>query len=191
MRYIALLFFCLFSIPAYAGKVIAFSGHSCSGKSTMARILSKKINAECLCEPEESEWPIVARKWHEYYASTAMLAMRQFWIPLYIDADKMRDVGNTVLIDTYFLKIVGDYIDKPGMEWLVPADDPYLSVLKQIYEIDETLFPDADCVILFNIRLQDWKKFLQSRGRQWDNNPGFDESFARSKEYVDAATIAH
>lgn len=157
----------------------------------MARLISKKINAECLCEPEESEWPIVARKWHDYYASTAMLAMRQFWIPLYMDADKMRNSDSIVLIDTYFLKIVGYYIDKPGMEWLVPADDPYLSVLKQIYAIDEVQFPDADCVVLFDISLQDWKKFLQSRGRNWDNNPGFDESFARSKEYVDAATIAH
>lgn len=191
--YFLLLHIFIFShvLPAYAGTIIVFSGHSCSGKSTMARLLSKKINAECLCEPEESEWPLVARKWHDYYASTAMLAMRQFWIPLYIDAQKMRNAGNTVLIDTYFLKTVGYYIDKPGMEWLVPADDPYLPLLKQMYQIDEAQFPDADCVVLFDTSLQDWKKFLQSRGRQWDNNLGFDESFARSKEYVDAATIAH
>lgn len=189
--YFILLFFFVSKICADAGKIIVFSGHSCSGKSTMARLLAPKINAACLCEPEESEWPIVARNWHEYYASTAMLAMRQLWIPLYIDADTMRKMGNTVLIDTYFLKIVGYYIDKPGMEWLVPIDDPYLPLLKQIYTLDEAQFPDADCVVLFDISLDDWKKFLRARDRQWDNNPGFDASFSLSKEYVDAATIEH
>jgi hypothetical protein len=46
-------------------------------------------------------------------------------------------------------------------------------------------------VILFDISLQDWKRFLQARGRNWDNNPGFDESFELSKRYVDQATIEH
>jgi deoxyadenosine/deoxycytidine kinase len=178
-------------LSANAGKIIVFSGHSCSGKSTMARLLSKKINAECLAEPEESEWPLVVRKWYEYYASTAMLAMRQFWIPLYVDANKLRNAGKTVCIDTYFLKTVGYYIDKPGMEWLVPANDPYLPLLRQMYELDEDNLPDADCVVLFDSSLQDWKQFLQARGRDWDANPGFAESFAVSKKYVDAATIAH
>ncbi len=184
-----LLFF--ISLNAQLGKVIIFSGHSCSGKSTMARLLAPKIDAECLCEPEESEWPVVARRWYDYHATTAMLARRQFWIPLFVNAGALRADGKTVLIDTYFLKIAGYYIDKPGMEWLVPVDDPYLSLLKQIHILDETQFCDADCVVLFDISLQDWKRFLKARGRNWDNNPGFDESFQISKRYVDQATIEH
>lgn len=176
---------------ANPGKVIIFSGFSCTGKSTLARLVAQKISAIALCEPEESQWPLVARKWYEYRATTAMLAMRQLWIPLYVEADKLRTLGKNIVIDTYFLKTTGYYIDKPGMEWLVPTNDPYLSLLRQIFVKDQNCFPDADCVVLFDVSLEDWKKFLQSRGRQWDTNAGFDQSFAMSKHYVDEATVEH
>lgn len=183
----------VFCIASYAnpGKIIVFSGHSCSGKSTLARLVAQKMNAICKSEPEEKDWPRVAKNWYGYRATTAMLAMRQLWIELFVDADKLRQDGDTVIIDTYFLKIAGYYIDKPGLEWLVGPNDPYVPLLKQMFELDEHMFADADCVVLFDMSLEDWKLFLKSRGRQWDNNPGFDESFVLLKKYVDDATIAH
>lgn len=173
------------------GKIIVFSGHSCSGKSTLARLVAQKMNVICKSEPEEKDWPRVAKNWYGYRATTAMMAMRQLWIELFVDADILRQEGHTVIIDTYFLKTAGYYIDKPGMAWLIGPNDPYVLLLKQIFELDQYMFPDADCVVLFDISLDDWKLFLKSRGREWDNNPGFDESFLLLKKYVDDATIAH
>lgn len=174
-----------------SGKIIVFSGHSCSGKSTLAHLVAQKMNAVCKSEPEEKDWPTIAKNWYGYRATTAMIAMRQLWVELFVDADKSRSDGQTVILDTYFLKTAGYYIDKPGMAWLVGQNDPYISLLKQLFELDEYMFPDADLVVLFDMSLEDWKLFLKSRGREWDNNPGFDESFVLLKRYVDEATIAH
>lgn len=183
--------FIFFSLVLPQGKIIIFSGHSCSGKSTLARLVSQKMGAICKSEPEEEAWPRVAKNWYRYRATTAMMAMRQLWIELYVDADALRKQDNTVIIDTYFLKTTSYYIDKPGMAWLVGENDPYIALLKQLCELDEYMFPDADCVVLFDMSIEDWKLFLKSRGREWDNNPGFDESFVLLKKYVDDATIAH
>lgn len=174
-----------------SGKIIVFSGHSCSGKSTLARLVAQKMNVIYLGETEEKEWPHIAKHWYKYRATTAMMAMRQLWIPLFVDADILRAEGKTVILDTYFLKTSAYYIDKPGMAWLVGENDPYIPLLKQLFELDQSQFPDADCVVLFDMTLEDWKLFLKSRGREWDNNPGFDESFLLLKKYVDEATVAH
>lgn len=173
------------------GKVIVFSGQSCSGKSTLARLVAQKMNVICKSEPEEKDWPRVAKNWHGYRATTAMIAMRQLWIELFVDADVLSQEGHTVIIDTYFLKTSAYYIDKPGMAWLVGNNDPYVAVLKQLFELDQQMFPDADVVVLFDVSLDDWKFYLKSRGRKWDNNPGFDESFLLLKKHVDDATLAH
>lgn len=192
MRVVVYIFLiiCLVSNIIPQGKVIVFSGQSCSGKSTLARLVAQKMNVVCKSEPEEKDWPRVAKNWYGYRATTAMIAMRQLWIELFVDADVLRQEGHTVIIDTYFLKTAGYYIDKPGMAWLIGQDDPYVLLLKQIFELDQHMFPDADCVVLFDVNLDDWKLFLKSRGREWDNNPGFDESFLLLKKYVDDATIA-
>lgn len=173
------------------GKIIVLSGNSCSGKSTMARLLAPVINAHGFFEPEEAQWPLVAQQWGKYYASTSMLAMRQLWIPLYMDAHALRMQGKTSLIDTYFLKIDGYYIDKPGMEWLVPPTDPYMKPLKEIYALDEQHIPDVDCVVLFDIDFDDWKKFVQERKRPWDKDVHLIETFAPNKKYIEEGTIAH
>ena len=112
------------------------------------------MDATCLAEPEEKEWPRVAQNWYGYRATTAMLAMRQLWIELFVDADTLRHAGKTVIIDTYFLKIAGYYIDQPGLSWLVGENDPYIPLLKQLFELDEHNFPDADCVVLFDIEFR-------------------------------------
>ncbi len=177
-------------ISANKGKIIAFSGLSGSGKSTMARALSKTINASCVEEPEECNWTEIILKRDFYGASTAMLEFRQMWAKMYLDAaDLAKD--KIVFIDTYFFKIFGYYLNKPGMEWLVPLNDPYLDILLQINKLDQNVFPDADCVVLLDIDISDWKLFLKARGRDWDKLPGFLESYAFNKKYIADATIEH
>lgn len=174
-----------------SAKIIAFSGHSCTGKSTMARLLAPSINAHCFVEPEEMRWALVARKWNQYSPSAALLAMRNIWIPMYIDADSMRNQGTSSVIDNSFLKIDGYYLGKPGMEWLVPPTDPYMAPLQQIFSIDEGHFPNADCIILFDISFADWNKFAQTRRRQWDVDIELEKTFEPNKKYITEATVDH
>lgn len=178
-------------ISINAGKTIAFSGISGCGKSTMARLLPQKINAICLAEPEEAQWPQVIIQREVYGASAALFALRQLWLPLFIDAAALRKAGNLVCIDTYFLKITGYYLDKPGMEWLMPAHDLYLPLLKQLFLLDQKHVPDVDCVVLFDVSFDEWKLFLKARGRNWDTDTNFCNSYTRTREYVRDATIEH
>jgi deoxyadenosine/deoxycytidine kinase len=172
------------------GKIIAFSGLSGIGKSTMARILSKKIGIGYISEPEESEWPALIVQRALYGPATALLAFRQIWAKMYVDANVLAQ-ETSILIDTYFFKIFGYYLNKPGMEWLLPPTDPYLPLLLQINHLDQTFFPDAQCVVLFDIDSEDWLLFLKARGRNWDKLPGFVESHELTKKYIREATITH
>lgn len=189
--YILIFLFFLNHINANnSGKIIAFSGLSGSGKSTMAKILSEKIKAEYVGEPEENEWPEIIIRRDFYGPALAMLEFRQMWAKIYLDAKHLAQ-EKIVFVDTYFFKIFGYYLNKPGMEWLVPPQDPYLPILLQINQLDESIFPDADYVVLFDIELDDWKLFLKSRGRNWDQLPGFDESYELNRKYINDATTEH
>ena len=172
-------------------NMIAFSGLSGSGKSTIARILAKEINAACISEPEENAWPDILKYREKYGRSTALLALRNIWAQQYIDGDILRKEGKVVFLDSYFFKINGYYLAKPGMSWLIPSHDPYLSVLIQISKLDQICFPDADYVILLEVDFDDWKLFLQTRGREIDKNPGFEDSYILDKKYIEDATIEH
>src|SRR5438105_4288316 len=135
----ALCFLILFLCNAIqaAGKVIAFSGISGSGKSTLAQLISQKLSAQCVVEPEESEWPAIIKNRDLYGHATAMLAFRQLWAQQFVDAHTLSQTHNLVFIDTYFFKINGYYLNKPGMAWLVPCDDPYMSLLIKLNELDQ------------------------------------------------------
>jgi len=171
--------------------MIAFSGLSGSGKSTIAKIIAKEVNAFCISEPEENAWPVSLRHREQYGPSTGLLALRNIWAQQYIDADALRKEGKTVFLDSYFFKINSYYLDKPGMEWLIPGDDPYLSTLVKISQLDLIYFPDVDCVILLDISFEDWKLFIQARGREFDKLPGFADSYTLNKKYIDDATSMH
>lgn len=182
---------CFELLNANNGKIIAFSGLSGSGKSTMARILAKEIDASVyIGEPEEDEWSEIIKRRDFYSPSFAMLEFRQMWAKIYLDANTLSK-EKIVFIDTYFFKIFGYYLDKPGMEWLVPPQDPYLPILLQINKLDQSIFPDAQYVVLFDIDIEDWKLFLKSRGRNWDKLSGFAESYELNKKYIADATIEH
>ncbi len=174
-----------------SAKIIAFAGLSGCGKSTMARLLAEKNIATAVIEPEEDQFHILIQKRDIYGYSSGMLAFRQMWLEMFMNAHQLKIAGDTVILDGYFFKIYGYYLGKPGLEWLLAPNDPYLPLLKELNVLDEQYIPDADCVILFDISLEDWKKCLHSRGRDWDKQPGFEESYAITKRYIDQATIDH
>lgn len=173
------------------GKIIAFSGISGCGKSTLARILAEKLNITCVSEPEVGAWPDIARNQAKYGPALALFSFRQLWAAKYIDADLIRKAGELVLLDTYFFKINGDYLGQPGMDWLLPASDPYLPIFKELTQLDQKYFPDADIVILLEVSQADRDKFLQVRGRDSDQLAGFSENYALEQAYVEQATVKH
>lgn len=173
------------------GKIIAVCGLSGSGKSTLTKLLASEFNADYLCEPEEVDWPLALKKRGTYGAGQALLSLRHLWIEQFLQADKKRCEGKFVFIDTYFLKIVPYYLSLPGMEWLVPSNDPYFSVLKELFEIDQHIIPDVNGVILLDVDYEDWHLFLKSRGRNWDKDPDFLKSYQITKKYIFDATVEH
>lgn len=177
--------------PNSTGKIIAFSGISGCGKSTLARILAEKLNITCVSEPEVDAWPDIARNQAKYGPALALFSFRQLWAAKYIDADLIRQSGKLVLLDTYFFKINGDYLGQPGMDWLLPASDPYLPVFKELTQLDQKYFPDANIVILLEVSQVDRDKFLHERGRASDQLTGFAENYALEQAYVEQATVRH
>ena len=139
MPILQLIFLCgLFSsVRAEQGPIIAFSGLSGSGKSTIAKIISRNMNSFCLSEPEECDWPAIITDRAAYGPAMAMLEFRQIWAKMFLDAARSSKDGRMVFIDTYFFKIFGYYLDKVGMEWLVPRNDPYLRILLQLNQFDQ------------------------------------------------------
>lgn len=172
-------------------SIIAFSGIAGCGKSTLATILGCSLSLSVFHEPEEVDWPDIITNQVKYDQASALLAFRQLWAKQFTDAYWSKQNGKSALIDTYFFQIYGYYLGKPNLEWLLQPDNPYLNLLIQLNELDQTYFYDADYVVLFEVNLEDWRKFLKSRGRNWDTIPGFAESFAQTQKYVADATIAH
>lgn len=171
--------------------IIAFSGISGCGKSTLSKLLSKELGAVCINEPEEQDWPEVIKNPEKYDQATSFLAFRQIWAKQFTDAHIANKFNKLVFVDSYFFKINSYYLGKPKMDWLLKSDSPYLETLKNLNKLDQELFYDADCVVLFDVNLEDWKLFLKSRQRNWDKTPGFEEAFSITKKYVEDATIEH
>lgn len=186
-----IFFFLLLFFTNQKATVIAFSGISGCGKTTMAQLLAQELNAACILEPEEVAWPAIIKQREIYGYATALFAFRQIWAAQFIDAHERSKQSNLVFLDTYFFKIFGLYMDKPGMEWLIDPLDPYLSLLKELNALDRRYFPDADCVILFEVSCSDWAQFLQARSRNWDQIEQFAQSHARTSSYIEQATVEH
>lgn len=171
--------------------IIAFSGISGCGKSTISKILASELNAIVCNEPEENEWPAIITQQDKYDQASAILAFRQLWAKQFTDAYIASNLGKLAILDSYFFKIYGYYLGKIGMEWLLRPENKYLDLLITLNELDRNYFPDATHVVLFDTHLQDWQQFLHSRGRNWDTTPGFCQNFQLTKRYIEEATIEH
>jgi len=182
----------LFQYTAYAeteGRVIAFAGLSGSGKTATARELANLLSAKCVLEPEEEEWPEVIGKREEYGTFTMWMGFREMWVPLQYQAQAIKNEGNTVFLDAYFVKIIKYELDLPGMEWLFDRNDPYYNVYRTICDLDVEHLPDPDCLVLFDVTFDTWLNLLATRDREWDRTPDFIESFQQTKDAIETAVV--
>ncbi len=140
-----------------------------------------------LVEPEESEWPDVILKKDIFGHFTMWMAFRQLWLPQQFEAQVLKNENKVVVLDSYFIKIIGYELDKPEMEWLFPKEDPYFSLYHQICKLDIQHLPDPDCIVLFDVTYSNWLKFLESRNRDWDKTAGFVESYCQKRLAIQEA----
>src|SRR4051794_38563471 len=104
-----------------------------------------------------------------------------------LEAQKLSESGEVVLIDTYYDKLLYYYLDKYCMRWLISPSDLYFEPMKRIAEIDKDVLPDADIVVFFKINNQhDWLEFLKVRNRPIDQDEDFMKNFETQKFLLEA-----
>lgn len=190
MRIVEFLVCCLlllissFPCDASPGKLIVFAGISGSGKSSTAKALSSLLNVPCFLEPEEKDWPPYVRNKAPFGEFSAFTVFRTMRISALWQAWQLRNEGQVVIVDSYYDKITGYYLGRPGMEWLIDPADPYFACAQHICSLDTELLPDADCIVLMDISFEDWIKMLNSRGRMRDSIDGFRENYELYKGYI-------
>ncbi len=111
---------------------------------------------------------------------------RSIRVPMLFKADLIRKNGGLALVDSYYDKLLIQYLGKEGMEWLMSPADPYYDVEKQIALLDLKHLPIADVVVFFDVDFDTWISFLKKRNRKLDNDVFFKKSYATKKLFCDA-----
>lgn len=178
---------------ARRGLLIAFFGLPGSGKSTTCQSLANMIpNAQAYLEPEESQWPEAVLNRNEFGKFTAITWFRSMRVPLLYKAYKARNAGMVSIVDSYYDKLISQFIEFPAMGWLLPTDDSYFGVAKQLFDLDSQILPDADCLIFLRIAEEDWRTLVRRRGRAMDAEEDFLKGYPSQEIFLEAAqTFAH
>lgn len=171
------------------GVLIAGVGLPGCGKSTLFATLERMSGAICFVEPEEEKWDRAVTRRDEYGHIGGLHWFRSQRVPNLIEARRAADQGKIVLVDSYYDKICSFYLGKPGMEWLLRPDDPYFENFVETAKIDLLQLPDADCIVSISVSENDWKKMLETRGRQLDHLVKLSETFHTQALFQDAARL--
>ena len=159
------------------GLLIAGVGLPGVGKSTLLGALAQKNSWHRLAEPEEAHWPLAARDYTHAGVFTALTWFRAMRVSNLFAAEKLRQQGQNVLVDSYYDKLMTYYFDAPGMEWLIAHDDPYVDVVKQMALLDQQYLPRADLIIFVTATFASWQQRILSRRRHLDIHRVFPHAF--------------
>ena len=166
--------------------LIVFVGIPGSGKSSTVKELANLLGVKYFVEPEEEKWADAAKDWKTYGSFSMLMWFRSIRVPMLIEAERLSEEGEIVLIDTYYDKLLHYYIDKHCMRWLLSPSDRYFPVMKEIATIDKDILPDADIIIFFEVNKENWINFLKSRNRPTDNDEEFLKNFETQKFLLEA-----
>jgi len=166
--------------------LIVFVGIPGSGKSSTVKELANLLGVKYFAEPEEEKWADAAKDWKTYGSFSMLMWFRSIRVPMLIEAERLSEEGEIVLIDTYYDKLLHYYIDKHCMRCLLSPSDRYFPVMKEIATIDKDILPDADIIIFFEVNKENWINFLKSRNRPTDNDEEFLKNFETQKFLLEA-----
>ncbi len=93
------------------GLLIAGVGLPGVGKTTLLRALAQKNGWHRLAEPEEAHWPLAARDHTHAGIFTALTWFRAMRVSNLFAADRLRQQGQIVLVDSYYDKLMTYYFD--------------------------------------------------------------------------------
>lgn len=161
------------------GKLICAMGIPACGKSSVIRELAtiSGIETAAYFEPEENDskfpWPkaVSMRQKYGYFGSITWF--RSMRVPMLFDASEAASAGKLALVDSYYDKLLYNYIGKDGLDWFLPRDDSYYSIVEAMAKKDYESLPEADLIICFTISESLWRQFLSHRGRNMDKELDF------------------
>jgi hypothetical protein len=174
-----------------SGVFIAGMGLPGSGKSSVFAALADllirdRVTTTLYREPEETEWPIAVTKRKQCGCMTALTWFRAQRVPNLYEAALDRDRGAIALVDSYYDKLIHLYFDDPGLEWLMPKEDPYRAAYKELIALDHKLLPNADCVVILTVAENRWKELVLGRGRELDREANLLERYSTQESFCRA-----
>ncbi len=145
------------------GKIIAITGGPRTGKSTLVKLLAKKLSAKSFLEGEEKDFP--PRIWEDIQTGSRMLELlvwfRNKGVKDYLEAMKIKENGGVVILDAFWA--TNDvYVD----EWI--SDQLEKDIMKDLAKTDYATLPWPDLVISLYSNKEKIKEFESLGGRKFE-----------------------
>lgn len=167
--------------------LIVVMGLPGSGKSSVFQYLGDEYGIDVFKEASEDDWPDLVSSRHVTGYFTALTWFRNSRVPDLYKAKSIANSGKKVLVDSYYDKLLHLYIESSGLEWLIPKNDPYYELTKEMVSSDYTNLPDADVVVAFKVDKDTWLDFLKLRGRSLDKEREFiDQCYLAQNSMIEA-----
>jgi deoxyadenosine/deoxycytidine kinase len=150
------------------GKIIAITGGPRTGKSTLVRLLSERLNAKAFFEGEEKDFPqrIIDDIKRGENMLELILWFRNKYVADYLKGIEIKNSGGIAILDVFWA--TNDvYVDG----WVV--DEFERGVLKKFAEIDYKLLRWPDLVLALFSNKNKIKEFSFSGGRKFELNEDF------------------
>ena len=150
------------------GKIIAISGGPRTGKSTLVKFLSEKLDATPFFEGEEKDFP--PRVLEDIKSGNRVLELilwfRNKLVKEYMQALELKKKGKIVILDTFWA--TNDvYVD----EWV--SDEFEKDSLMELAKLDYELLPWPDLVIALNASNESIRDFAIKGGRTFEQTEEF------------------
>ncbi|WP_133734813.1 hypothetical protein [Halospina denitrificans] len=148
------------------------------------------MEAETLLEPEESDWPLLVQERAVMGAFTALTWFRTVRVPKLFRAEDKRTQGGSVIVDSYYDVLIGDYLGKPAFNWLMPTNDPYFDAASAMVREDWNRLPKADVLVFLYLDEDTWMDFMKKRDRDFDRSAQLESHFEMQELMLQASRRA-
>lgn len=150
------------------GKIIVVTGGPRTGKSTLVKLLSQKLQGKPFLEGEEEDFP--KRILEDIALNKRILELivwfRNKYVKDYLDALEIKRNGGTAVLDTFWL--TNDvYID----EWVIDVFEK--KILKDLIAVDCELLPWPDLVLSLYANKDKVREISIAGGRKYELNENF------------------